>query len=359
MVLLRKNSVRFRQELKKPGGPVHALSKPSKDLSKLLYIAAAKAWIIRVLKVAEPSRLPFLTDVATLVPDYITVTSKDLLAVKGPWFTAGHIESAGGESIAKLASGRKLWIISTNFASSQFVLNITDFNSVYRLLMLPESMNRNERKLCRGLRYHLAEPGDVLIQPPLFAHCVLTGRSLTSDGMSRWSLVHGWEGVNISDLKRGSRVFGRFSFGSGQNYVEEWIQRYGLDELIDRIRHRDWKRALKKWRTSLASSSVSGVQSVDSPNCAVSSALQWFSKSVVLDHLEAFKIVGYDLSSSFENRNKRKRKPCRSRKSRLSNIKRAKAASCVVVPELPYLDSEDEEDVPLSVYSSLFPCIIR
>ena len=103
--------------------------------------------------------------------------------MKGPWFTAGHIESAGGESIAKLASGRKLWIISTNFASSQFVLNITDFNSVYRLLMLRESMNRNKKKLCRGLRYPLAEPGDVLIQPPLFAHCVLTGRSLTSDGI--------------------------------------------------------------------------------------------------------------------------------------------------------------------------------
>ena len=99
---------------------------------------------------------------------------------------------------------------------------------------------------------------------------------------------------------------------------------------------------------------MSGVQSVDSPNCAVSSALQWFSKSVVLDHLEAFKIVGYDLSNSFENRNKRKRKPCRSKRLLLFNFKRAKAASCVGVPELPYLDSEDEEDVPLSVYSSLF-----
>ena len=111
--------------------------------------------------------------------------------------------------------------------------------------MWPESINRNETKLCRGLRYHLAEPGYVLIQPPLFAHCVLIGRSLTSDGMSRWSLVQGWEGVNISDLKRGSRVFGRFSFGSGQDYVEEWIQKNGLDELIDRIRHRNRKRALK------------------------------------------------------------------------------------------------------------------
>ena len=99
---------------------------------------------------------------------------------------------------------------------------------------------------------------------------------------------------------------------------------------------------------------MSGVKSVDYPNCAVSSALQWCSKSIVLDHLEAFKIVGYDLSSSFENRSKRKRKPCRSQRSRLSNNKRAKAASFVVVPELPYLDSEDEEDAPLSVYSSLF-----
>ena len=100
----------------------------------------------RTFSFALPGR-----DVTTLVPDYITVTtSNDLLAVKGSWFTAGHIEYAGGESIAKLASGRNLWIISTNLASSQFVLNITDFNSVYRLLMLPESLNRNEKKLCEG-----------------------------------------------------------------------------------------------------------------------------------------------------------------------------------------------------------------
>ena len=54
------------------------------------------------------------------------------------------------------------------------------------------------------------------------------------------AVIHSRSGINISNLKKGCRVFGRFSFGSGQDYVEKWIQWYGLDELIDRIRHRDW-----------------------------------------------------------------------------------------------------------------------
>ena len=97
------------------------------------------------------------------------------------------------------------------------------------------------------------------------------------------------------------------------------IQTSELDELIDRIRRRDLEPGLKKWRKSLLPISVSGFQSVDSPSCAASSALQWFSKSVLLDHLENSKLVRYDLSSSFENRNTAKRKSYRRKTPRLSN----------------------------------------
>ena len=53
--------------------------------------------------------------------------------------------------------------------------------------------------MIRDLRYHLAEPGDVIIQPPCYAQCVLTGRSLNTDGTVRLALVHGWEGINVND----------------------------------------------------------------------------------------------------------------------------------------------------------------
>ena len=57
-------------------------------------------------------------------PSYISVDSKALLAIKDPWFTSGHIESAGAESVAKLESGRKLWLIASNIEFSRFLYGI-------------------------------------------------------------------------------------------------------------------------------------------------------------------------------------------------------------------------------------------
>ena len=37
--------------------------------------------------------------------------------------------------------------------------------------------------MIRDLRYHSAEPGDVIIQPPCFANCLLTVRSFNTDGL--------------------------------------------------------------------------------------------------------------------------------------------------------------------------------
>ena len=132
-------------------------------------------------------------------PNNVVLRSKALLAAKGPWFTAANIEWGGGESIAKLESGRKIWIIATNAASSKFLMSIESFEMLYRFLTEPKQLYTKKRKLIRGLRYHLAQPGDVVIQPPLCAHIVLTGRSLNSDGTVQWALVHGWEGINVAD----------------------------------------------------------------------------------------------------------------------------------------------------------------
>ena len=158
-----------------------------------------------------------------LAPDYIKVGSKALFAAKGPWMTCVHIEPAGGESIAKLSSGRKLWIIATNIGSSRFLMSIQSFDHFYQRLMGAKSKrsktHKQDKRNIRGLRFHLAEEGDVLFQPACYAHCVLTGRAFAADGSTRWALMHGWEGLDLRDTRRASIAFNSFSTGCGRGYI--------------------------------------------------------------------------------------------------------------------------------------------
>ena len=164
------------------------------------------------------------------VPSCISVDSKALLAIKGPWFTSGHIESAGAESVAKLESGRKLWLIASNTESFRFLYGIQTFKDFHHLLMDRARYGING-KLCRDLSYHLTKPGDLLIQPR-FAHCVLTGRTSAVDGSTSWSLVHEWEGLNVSDHLRGSLVIDRFCSGVKRGFILQWLEQMSLGRLI-------------------------------------------------------------------------------------------------------------------------------
>ena len=82
--------------------------------------------------------------ISCLAPEYIKIRSK---ATKGPWFTCAHIEWGGSESIAKLESGRKIWIFASTIASSQFLMSVQCFDHLYRLLVEPQTLfSRRERK---------------------------------------------------------------------------------------------------------------------------------------------------------------------------------------------------------------------
>ena len=71
----------------------------------------------------------------------------------------------------------------------------SNFDHFYQPLMGAKSKrsktHKQDKRNTRGLRFHLAEDGDVLIQPACYAHCVLTGRAFAADGSTRWALVHG------------------------------------------------------------------------------------------------------------------------------------------------------------------------
>ena len=135
-------------------------------------------------------------------------------ATKGPWFTAAHIEFAKQPSTP----------LHPNFSwASQVSNHCIDFG---------QSGNNCTRK-------------NVVIELPLRAHIVLTGRSVSSDGTVQWALVHKREGVTFADSKRANRLFGHF----GRAVVKvstEWRDRYGLDLLVELVEGRDWRLALRE-----------------------------------------------------------------------------------------------------------------
>ena len=102
----------------------------------------------------------------------LTLIATDLLVAKGSWFTNGHIEFGGADSVAELVSGCKLWIMSQSVNTSRFLLKIRTFNQLLNFLIVKPGENVTTRY--KGLFYHVGKRGDLIIQPSLFAHCVVT-----------------------------------------------------------------------------------------------------------------------------------------------------------------------------------------
>ena len=128
----------------------------------------------------------------------------------------------------------------------------------------------NEGKLCRGLSYHLAKPGDLLIQP-CFAHCALTGRTSAADGSTSWSLVHGWEGLNVSDHLRGSLVIDRFCSGVKRGFILQWLEQMSLGRNKGLLRIKYRRKALSDWKKY-----VQGKSSETSAVCSESKTVRAF-----------------------------------------------------------------------------------
>ena len=291
-----------------------------------------------------------------LAPGYIKVGSKALLAAKGPWMTCGHIEPAGGESIAKLSSGRKLWIIATNISSSKFLMSIQSFDHFYQLLMGAKSKrsktHKQDKRNIRGLRFHLAEEGDVLIQPACYAHCVLTGRAFAADGSTRWALVHGWEGLDLRDTRRATVVFNNFSTGCGRGYISQWLKRYGKDKLLSLLTVRDWKLALAAWRKFQVQVSLNPAISLSRAETTVRSFL---SRSDVLEHFEAFVNYGFNLEAHLHVPEMKPLAKSRRKKNRsLANFKKGDLTSSEA-PALLGLTSDEELDLPVAAVVECMP----
>ena len=139
----------------------------------------------------------------------LTITSTGCLASVGGWFTPNYIEWTGGESVAKVISGSKLWLIANELETCKTLFKLETLDSVFDLLT-KEDARRYKGKVSieRKIFYHLSEPNDLIVQPSFSVHCVFTEPNNSERKM--WSLVTGFEAVDIRCLLRGPRLFNKF-----------------------------------------------------------------------------------------------------------------------------------------------------
>ena len=116
------------------------------------------------------------------VPKALTVTKLDGIVAFGPWFTAGHIETGGDDSITAVPIGKKLMIIAKRGNTAREIESLmSSYKAVVNLLTKPPP-----KRLKGSVKFFVTSPDALMIQPALWEHTVVT----FSTGMS---LVVGFE----------------------------------------------------------------------------------------------------------------------------------------------------------------------
>ena len=136
------------------------------------------------------------------VPKALTVTKLDGIVAFGPWFTAGHIETGGDDSITAVPIGKKLMIIAKRGNPAREIESLmSSYKAVVNLLTKPPP-----KRLKGSVKFLVTSPDALMIQPALWAHTVVT----FSTGMS---LVVGFEGNSTADKQRRVQVLNYFATG--------------------------------------------------------------------------------------------------------------------------------------------------
>ena len=163
------------------------------------------------------------------------------LAAWGPWITGSHTEWGGGESIAKLISGSKLWVIATTATAAKQLHRISTFAGMSDFL---NRQRENTMKRREQLMYHLGQPGDVIVQPAFATDFVVTDETMTEDGELLLALVTGFEGLDNRVLNRGVRLCDDFITGFGRCLVKIEVTHLGFAYFLRLLKVRDCRRSL-------------------------------------------------------------------------------------------------------------------
>ena len=203
------------------------------------------------------------------IPSCLKETKCDAIIQYNCWWTDGHIETGGKDSISVTPIGEKLYFICTpGVHSVNFEKRMRKFEDFSTFI----SDGPESSLIQKNVFYYIPKPDYILCQPSLCAHAVLT----SSVGVS---FVWGWEACNMKDFNRAERTLR--SYGTG-------------------IRHEGFKSLLNYAGTEGA---LQISQELDKRNKIVTSGLT--------EHLYAFSQSGQSVitSSGNSSRIKRGRKP--------------------------------------------------
>ena len=137
-------------------------------------------------------------------PSYLDVNEQNAIITWGGWFTEGHIELAGDESISHVPIGKKVYLIAKRGPASKYLVNQTKCAKEFMNLVVrgPPALYKEK------IFYFISSSKSVLLQPALCAHSVLTlSKNL--------AIVMGWEAGNKTDAIRAKHVSDYYGFGVG------------------------------------------------------------------------------------------------------------------------------------------------
>lgn len=155
------------------------------------------------------------------VPLNMNVTKEDALFACGPWYTDGHVETGGDDSISFTPVGEKLFLIAERGMSSvKFERKMRDARYFMRYIKQGPSKEDVDK-----VRFYIADPDAILCQPALCSHAVLT----FSTGPS---FVLGWEGAMLSDTTRAAEVLRYYAFGVRRSFLKNRILEQGCTETL-------------------------------------------------------------------------------------------------------------------------------
>lgn len=152
----------------------------------------------------------------------LSVINTSAIYADSYWFTPAHIEEAGHDSCAYLGSGLKIWFGATNLNASRYLVSkLTYPHKLINMLMRAPSKDDTE-----SFRYHIFEPGQLILQPALLAHTVITFNI-----PGKTSFIAGWEAANLFDTFRVIKVLDYFGTGYERLIWRKAYEKGGLNEL--------------------------------------------------------------------------------------------------------------------------------
>ena len=127
------------------------------------------------------------------------------------WFTNGHVEICGDDSIACTLLGFKVFIYATSIRATKWLVNQTKDADAFRRFAErgPPAGDAESYRVC------IPKKGSLVFQPSLFGHTVLTTKGP--------SLVAGWEAGVEGNQSTWDACSSSFGFGLGQS-VQSYIR---------------------------------------------------------------------------------------------------------------------------------------